>query len=97
MQAVAAGALTIDHSATYADFDRFQPHQVRKRRAVWARLKALQVTGKPVPQVTNLGLEDCARQNTLRENLAEYRGARERAGASSLTEPPATAASSPPV
>ena len=95
--AVAAGALTIDHSATYADFDRFQPHQVRKRRAVWARLKALQVTGKPVPQVTNLGLEDCARQNTLRENLAEYRGARGRAGASSLTEPPATAASSPPV
>jgi len=93
--AVAAGALTIDHSATYADFDRFQPHQVRKRRAVWARLKALQVTGKPVPQVTNLGLEDCARQNTLRENLAEYRGARDRAGASSLTEPPATAASSP--
>jgi coenzyme F420 hydrogenase subunit beta len=95
--AVAAGALTIDHSATYADFDRFQPHQVRKRRAVWARLKALQVSGKPVPQVTNLGLEDCARQNTLRENLAEYRGARGRAGASSLTEPPATAASSPPV
>ncbi|HTL91040.1 MAG TPA: Coenzyme F420 hydrogenase/dehydrogenase, beta subunit C-terminal domain, partial [Steroidobacteraceae bacterium] len=55
--AVAAGALTIDHSATYADFDRFQPHQVRKRRAIWARLKALQATGKPVPQVTNLGLE----------------------------------------
>ena len=92
--AVAAGALTIDDSATYADFDRFQPHQVRKRRAVWARLKALQVSGKPVPQVTNLGLEDCARQNTLRENLAEYRGARDRAAASSLTEPPATAASS---
>jgi coenzyme F420 hydrogenase subunit beta len=95
--AVAAGALTIDQPATYADFDRFQPHQVRKRRAVWARLKALQATGKPIPQVTNLGLEDCARQNTLRENLAEYRGARDRAGASLLTEPPATAASSPPV
>jgi coenzyme F420 hydrogenase subunit beta len=95
--AVAAGALTIDHPATYADFDRFQPHQVRKRRAVWARLKALQASGKPIPQVTSLGLEDCARQNTLRENLAEYRGARDRAGASRLTEPPATAASGPPV
>jgi len=94
--ALAAGALTIDHTATYADFDRFQPHQVRKRRAVWARLKALRVTGKPTPQVTNLGLEDCARQNTLRENLAEYRGARDRAGESSLTEPPVAAASSPP-
>jgi coenzyme F420 hydrogenase subunit beta len=95
--AVAAGALTIDHPATYADFDRFQPHQVRKRRAVWARLKALAITGKPVPQVTNLALEDCARQNTLRENLAEYRGARDRASENSLTEPPATAASSAPV
>jgi len=95
--AVAAGALTIDNSATYADFDRFQPHQVRKRRAIWARLKALQATGKPVPQVTNLGLEDCARQNTLRENLAEYRGARDRAGENRLTEPPVTATSSPPV
>jgi coenzyme F420 hydrogenase subunit beta len=94
--ALAAGALTIDRTATYADFDRFQPHQVRKRRAVWARLKALQVTGKPVPQVTNLALEDCARQNTLPENLAEYRGARDRAGESSLTEPPVAAASSPP-
>jgi coenzyme F420 hydrogenase subunit beta len=91
--AVAAGALTIDSSATYADFDRFQPHQVRKRRAVWARLKALKASGKPVPQVTNLGLEDCARQSTLRENLAEYRGARHR-GESSLTEPPVTTASS---
>jgi coenzyme F420 hydrogenase subunit beta len=92
--AVAAGALTIDQPATFDDFDRYQPHQVRKRRAVWARLKARQHAGKPVPVVTNVSLEDCARQNSVRENLAEYRGARDRADGGGLLEPPATAAAS---
>jgi coenzyme F420 hydrogenase subunit beta len=93
--AVAAGALTIDRLVTFADFDRYQPHQVRKRRAVWARLKARERVGKPVPRVTNLSLEACARQNSVRENLAEYRGARARAGGGVLGEPPVSAASSP--
>jgi len=86
--AVAAGALTIEREATFADFDRFQPHQVRKRRAVWARLKGRQLAGQPVPLVTGLDLEDCARQNTLRENIAECRGARDRARGGGLSEPP---------
>ena len=87
--AVAAGALTIERAVTFADFDRWQPHQVRKRRAVWARLKGRELAGEPVPVVTSLGLEDCARQNSLRENLAECRGARERAAGGGLLEPPA--------
>jgi len=92
--AVAAGALAIEHSATFADFDRYQPHQVRKRRAVWARLKAQQLAGRPVPQVTSLSLEECARQNSVRENLAEYHGARARLTRHASVEPPVTAASS---
>ena len=92
--AVAAGVLTVDHAATFADFDRYQPHQVRKRRAVWARLRARELAGKPVPRVTNLSLEDCARQNSVRENLAEYHGARDRASGGGLVEPPVTSASS---
>ena len=44
--AVAAGALTIERAASFGDFDRFQPHQVRKRRAVWARLKGIGVAGQ---------------------------------------------------
>ena len=86
--AVAAGALTIEREAAFADFDRFQPHQVRKRRAVWARLKGRELARKPVPLVTDLDLEDCARQNPLRENIAECRGARDRARAGALDEPP---------
>lgn len=87
--AVAAGALTIERAVTFADFDRWQPHQVRKRRAVWARLRGRELAGKPAPLVTNLGLEECARQNSWRENLAECRGARERATEGGLLEPPA--------
>ena len=87
--AVAAGALTIERAATFADFDRFQPHQVRKRRAVWARLKGLELAGKPVPIVTDLGLADSARGNSMRANLAECRGARDRARWGGFSEPAA--------
>lgn len=85
--AVAAGVLTIERLASFADFDLFQPHQLRKRRAVWARLKGMEIAGKPVPQVTDLELENCARQNSLADNLSEARGARERAKRGRLGEP----------
>ena len=87
--AIAAGALMIERAAAFADFDRFQPHQVRKRRAVWARLRGIELAGKPAPAVTGLGLEDCARGNSLTENLTECRGARDRARRGDFTEPPA--------
>jgi len=90
--AVAAGALTIEREATFADFDRFQPHQVRKRRAVWARLKGRELAGKRVPLVTDLDLEDCARQNSVRENIVECRAAHDRARGGGLDEPPVESA-----
>ena len=87
--AVAAGALTIERTAAFRDFDRFQPHQVRKRRGMWARLKGMEIAGKPLPRVSDLGLDDCARQNSPTENLAECRGARDRARRGRFSEPPA--------
>jgi coenzyme F420 hydrogenase subunit beta len=89
--AVEAGKLTITSPATFRDFDLFQPHQVRKRRAVWARFRGMQSAGKPVPATINLGIEDCARQNALAENLREARGARERSRNGRLGEPKPTA------
>jgi coenzyme F420 hydrogenase subunit beta len=86
--ALAAGVLRIEQALTFADFDRYQPHQVRKRRAVWARLKGRELAGKPVPVVLDPSLNDCARQNSVRENLAECRGARARAAGGGLDEPP---------
>jgi coenzyme F420 hydrogenase subunit beta len=85
--AIAAGAVTIKRESSFAEFDVLQSHQVRKRRAVWARLKGMEIAGKPVPEVIGLRLEECARQNSLNENLAEARGAYKRARNGRLGEP----------
>ncbi|HMJ04762.1 MAG TPA: Coenzyme F420 hydrogenase/dehydrogenase, beta subunit C-terminal domain [Chthoniobacterales bacterium] len=85
--AIAAGKLTVLQPATFRDFDVFQPHQVRKRRAIWARFCGLQSAGKPIPETTNLNIKDCARQNSLADNLREARGARDRAKRGRLGEP----------
>jgi len=87
--AVEAGVLQIKRESGIAEISELQSHQVRKRRAVWARLKGMEVAGKPVPFVTDLALRDCASQNSLAENLAEGRGARDRAMRGRLGEPPA--------
>ena len=87
--AVEAGALEIKRESGIAEISELQLHQVRKRRAVWARLKGMAIAGKPVPFVTDLALRECASQNSLAENLAEGRGARDRARRGRLGEPPA--------
>jgi coenzyme F420 hydrogenase subunit beta len=87
--AVEAGALRIKRQSGIAEISELQSHQVRKRRAVWARLTGMAIAGKPVPLVTGLALRDCAAQNSLAGNLAEGRGARDRARRGRLGEPPA--------
>ncbi|CDX51668.1 Coenzyme F420 hydrogenase/dehydrogenase beta subunit domain protein [Mesorhizobium plurifarium] len=87
--AVVAGVLEIKRESGVAEIGELQSHQVRKRRAVWARLTGMAIAGKPVPLVTDLALHDCALQNSLAENLVEGRGARDRARRGRLGEPPA--------
>ncbi|MBN9551483.1 MAG: Coenzyme F420 hydrogenase/dehydrogenase, beta subunit C-terminal domain, partial [Alphaproteobacteria bacterium] len=87
--AVEAGVLRIKRESGIAEISELQSHQVRKRRAVWARLTGMGIAGKPVPFVTGLALRDCALWNSLAENLAEGRGARDRARRGRLGEPPA--------
>jgi coenzyme F420 hydrogenase subunit beta len=90
--AVAAGAIVVEpRDVSFRDFDDFQPHQVHKRRAVWARLAGMKAAGCAVPETVNLRLADCARLKTVRENLDEARGARRRAREGKLGEPPAVA------
>jgi coenzyme F420 hydrogenase subunit beta len=90
--AVAAGAIVVEpRDVSFRDFDDFQPHQVAKRRAVWARFAGMKAAGCAVPETVNLGLSDCARLNTVRQNLDEARGARRRAREGRLSEPPAVA------
>jgi coenzyme F420 hydrogenase subunit beta len=85
--AVAEGAIAIKRESSFAEFDVLQSHQVRKRRAVWARLKGMEIAGRPVPDVVDLKLEECARLNSHGENLAEGRGAYKRARSGRLGEP----------
>ena len=88
--ALEAGAIAVEpRKVDFRDFDCFQPHQVRKKRAVWSRLAGMKAAGQAVPETINLRLEECARLNTLRENLDEARGARRRAEKGNLREPPA--------
>jgi coenzyme F420 hydrogenase subunit beta len=94
--ALAAGAIVLDtRDIAFGDFDEFQPHQVRKKRAVWARFAGMRAAGLAVPEISNLRLEDCARLNSLAENLGEARGARRRALEGRLGEPPAVARREP--
>src|SRR5258706_3057632 len=75
--AVAAGAIVIEpREVSFRDFDEFQPHQVRKKRAVWARLAGMRAAGQPVPETQGFRVAECARINTLAGNLDEGRGAR---------------------
>ncbi len=88
--AVAAGALKVVRSIGFRDLDRFQPHQVRKKRAVWARLEGMRAAGLPLPRVEGLRIAELAEQNRQEENEAEMRGAEQRARTGRLGEPPAT-------
>ncbi len=88
--ALAAGAIVVEpHDITFRDLDEFQPHQVRKKRAVWARLAGMKAAGGAIPETHNLRLAECARLNSLAENMAEARGARRRTEQGRLGEPPA--------
>src|SRR3984885_8636208 len=89
--ALEAGAIAVEpRHVGFRDFDVFQPPQGGKKRAVWARLAGMKAAGQPVPETYNLRIEECARLNTVAENLVEARGARRRSRQGRLGEPAAT-------
>jgi len=55
-EAETRGDFVIDMPWTISDLDRAQPHQTRKRRAVRARLGAMQTAGLPFPVCEDPGL-----------------------------------------
>ena len=60
-KAVADGAISLN-SFDIPKLTAIQPGQRNRRRALWARLAALRVLGKPVPRYTGLKLIAAARQ-----------------------------------
>ena len=90
-EAQAADALVLDRQIVPREMDDFQPHQVRKKRAVWARHAGLAAAGYGAPSTEGLRIAALARENPLATNLAEARGARTRAHAGRVGEPLARA------
>ncbi len=76
--AVKAGYICQEGSLIPRDMDRFQPHQVRKKGAVWARFVGMRSANSVVPDVRGLRLKPLARRNPIKLNLQEARGAKKR-------------------
>lgn len=88
-RAVADGALTLVRPIGFRDMDEFQPHQVRKKHAVQARLDGMKGAGMAIPAVERLRIAELAATNDPALNERERNGSRERAANGRLGEPPA--------
>lgn len=85
--AQSAGFLTVVRRLEVADMSFTQPHQVSKKRELWARLRGLEVAGHPVMRTEDgLRLRQLAEGQTLAENLRAARGARQRVRRGRFTE-----------
>lgn len=56
------------------DLAAIQPGQRDRRRALWARLAALRLAGRPVPQYQGLQIAAAARQNPVGRNVKNFLG-----------------------
>ena len=81
------GALIIERDVTARDMDDYQPHQVDKKRAVWARHLGLKTVGKLAPEVRRLRVAELAKENGVPENLRQARGTRRRVREGKTSEP----------
>lgn len=78
LAAKAAGRI----ETTASDIDTLaaiQPGQRERRRALWARLAALRLVGRPVPRYQGLQIAAAARQNPVSRNLRNFLGTLRRA------------------
>ncbi len=77
-EALAAGILIHDSDIGPDDLESFQPHQSRKRRAVWARLAGQRAAGCVAPDAKGLGIETLAKQTGWRVLMSQAKGTRNR-------------------
>ena len=67
--------------------DEVQPHQVNKKRAVWARHLGLRTAGRLAPDARGLRIAELAKENGVEENLRQARGTRKRVREGKTSEP----------
>ena len=86
--AEAAGYLRVEREIGPADMSSYQPHQVTKKYAVWARYVGLRAAAQLAPETERLRIRDLARKNRLSFNLVQARETRRRAREGKTREPP---------
>ena len=77
-EAADAGAIVFTEPLTYAGLELAQGHQMRKKQAINARLRAMRDAGALVPVFENLRLDQAEAMISLEKREAEYLGTRER-------------------
>jgi coenzyme F420 hydrogenase subunit beta len=88
------GAITIEYDVTPDDMSFYQPHQMRKKYAVWARYQGLADEGRVVPQVNRLRIEELAAELTEDTNEQQRAGTRRRIREGKVKQPTPVAAES---
>jgi len=76
--AVESGALTLTKDMDFRDFNGVQPHQVRRKQAITARLAAMRDAGLATPDYPNLRLEAATAMAPIEFWQENYDGIRER-------------------
>ena len=85
--AAADGALEIEYDITPDDMSIYQPHQMHKKYAVWARHQGIGDTGRIVPRTARLRIEDLAAELPEKTNRYQREGTRRRIEAGKATLP----------
>ena len=87
--AVGAGAIVVSNAVTERDLDDYQPHQVRKKRALHWRLKAMEDAGVLTPRFERLRIESFAAPETDEVALRNRDGMKDRIAQGRTSEPQA--------
>lgn len=86
--AIRDGALALDNARLSPDdMTDFQPHQMKKKYAVWARFEGLAAEGRTVPVTNRLRLKQLAEEMGPTFNTSQTEGTRQRIRAGKTSEP----------
>jgi coenzyme F420 hydrogenase subunit beta len=85
--AAADEALTLDYDIVPDTLSVYQPHQVSKKYAAWARHQGLADAGRIVPKTVRLRIEDLARDLPKKTIWSQRDGTRKRIEIGKATEP----------
>jgi len=85
--AAAAGALGLDYDIVPDTLSLYQPHQVNKKYAAWARHQGLEESGRIVPQTERLRIEVLAGELPAETNRFQRDGTRHRIEIGKADEP----------